>query len=686
MIQKLLFLFFALQYVNGVSAQDTQPAELYEKNDVRTRNLAREAKREGDLYVALTYYDLLFQRDTNDFSLLVEMAELSRLTHNYVKAEGYYTRIAKAPKGDKYPEVWFHLAQMQKSNGKYKEATQSLANFKKQGGDADPAMKKLAKAELDGCALAISLADSAAKATVFPMTGNVNGKHSEFSPIPVSENQLIFGSVRTSEEKIYTIREFDSIAPKRKLYLAEKDGDVWRNKGEFAEAFNDAEFDIANGTFSLDSSRFYFTKCAPNWQYKTVCHIYMSKGKNGKWSKPEKLNELVNMPDFTSSHPTVGRESKKNKEVLYFVSDREGTKGGMDIWFAEYDERKKTFKKPRNAGTKINTAGDEMTPYYDMKSKTLYFSSTGRPGIGGLDIFSASGDASTWAEPRNMGLPINSPADDLDFAMRPSGKGGYLVSNRKGGNSLYHETCCDDIYEFSYLKFITAICQVEVTDSKTKDCLKDGEQINVYIADENGKLLVQQILSNKCLNELELRPGFDYVIEVKKDGYFSETVPVTTKNITAATTIPAKIMLRKKPVDPIVLKNVQFDYNSAALNVTSKKVIDSTLIGIFRQNPEIIIEISAHTDDKGSADFNMRLSQKRAESVVAYLVSKGIRKEQLLAKGYGETQPIAPNSKPDGSDNPEGRELNRRTEFRIIGEFTPEDSDEEEAIEKNEEE
>lgn len=682
MTKKLLFLFLAFHCTYFVSAQETHPGDLYEKNDLRTRNLAREAKRQGDIYVALEHYHQLFLRDSNDFGVLLEMADLSRLTHDYVKAESYYTRITKSSKGSKHPEAWFYLAQMQKSNGKYKEATQSLANFKKQGGKVDPDMKKLAKAELEGCTLAVSLADSAAKASIFPMTGKVNGKHAEFSPIPVSENKIIFGSLRASEEKIYTIGEFDTLAPKRKLYLAEKEGDTWKNLGEFEE-FNDDAFDIANGTFSLDSTRFYFTKCAQNWQYKTICEIYVSKKRNGKWSKPEALNELVNMKDFTSSHPAMGRESKKNKEVLYFVSDREGTKGGMDIWMAEYDDRKKTFRKPRNVGSKINTPGDEMTPYYDMKSKTLYFSSNGRPGIGGLDIFSAVGDASTWQEPKNLGLPINSPADDLDFALRPSGKGGYLVSNRKGGNSLYHETCCDDIYEFNYLKFITATCDLEVQDSKTKDCLKNGEQINVYIVDEDGKLLVQQTKSINCINEVELRPGFEYVIEVKKDGYFNEMVPVSTKNVTTSSKIPAKILLRKKPVEPMVLKNVQFEFNSATLSAASKKTLDTTLVEFFRKNPELIIELSAHTDDKGSDDFNMKLSQRRAESVVNYLISKGVPKEQLIAKGYGETRPIAPNSKPDGSDNPEGRELNRRTEFKIIGEVNPDDyGAEEEAIEE----
>ena len=679
MIRQLFFLVFALSWCISSFAQDTKQADLYEKNDGRTRKLAQEARRMGDNYVALAYYELVFAKDSTDAAVLMEMADLSRLTNDYTKAERYYTRISRSPKFDKHPEVFFYLAQMQKANGKYKEATQSLATFKKIGGGSGAENKKLAKTELEGCTLALALADSTAKESVFPMTGKINSLHADFSPIPLGDDKLIFGSVRTNEETIYTIEEFDSLAPKRKLYLAQKNGDTWSYMGEFEETFNDEAFDVANGTFSLDSSRFYFTKCAQNWQYKTVCQIYVSKRKNGSgWSKPELLNELVNLPDFTASHPVMGRESKKNKEILYFVSDREGTRGGMDIWFAEYDERKKTFKKPRNAGSKINTPGDEMTPYYDMKSKTLYFSSNGHPNIGGLDIYSASGDASTWQNPKNLGFPVNSSADDLDFALKPSGKGGFIVSNRKGGSSLYHETCCDDIYEFSYLRFVTATCEIAVVDQQTKDCLKNGEQINVYIADENGKLLVQQTLSNKCLNELDLRPGFDYVIEVKKDGYFTESFPVSTKNVSSNTVIPARLEMRKRPLEPIVLSNVQFEYNSATLTPASKLALDTSLIVLFRQNPDILVELSAHTDDKGSDDYNMKLSQRRAESVVNYLILKGIRKEQLIAKGYGETMPIAPNTLPNGSDNPSGREKNRRTEVKILGEYQPEDSDEEE--------
>lgn len=677
MIKKLFFLFLAFQGMY-VSAQETKPSDLYEKNDVRTKHLAREAKREGDIYVALEHYNQLFLRDSNDYRVLLELAELSRLTNNYLKAELYYSRITKSSKGYKSPEAWFYLAQMQKSNGKYKDATKSLANFKKFSNKADPTMKKLAKVELEGCTLAISYEDSVAKTSVFVMNGNINGKHAEFSPIPLTENKIIFGSLRTPQEIIYTVEEFDSLAPKRKLYLAEKQGDTWKSLGQFNEEFNDEEFDIANGTFSLDSNRFYFTRCSQNWQYKTICHIYVSKKIKGSWSKPVPLNELVNIPDFTSSHPCMGRESKKNKEVMYFVSDREGTKGGMDIWVAEYDERKKSFKKPRNIGSKINTVGDELTPYYDMKSKTLYFSSNGRPGFGGMDIFSAMGDASTWQDPKNLGLPLNSPADDLDFILRPSGKGGYLVSNRKGGQSFYHETCCDDIYEFNYLKFVTVKCDLEILDKKNDDCIKNIEELNVYIVDEDGKLLIQQNYNINCTGQVELRPGFDYLIEAKKNGYFNETVAVSTKNISTSSSIPAKLLLRKKPLEPIVLKNVQFEFNSAVLSAASKKALDTTLLELFKRNPELILELSAHTDNKGSDDFNLKLSQKRAESVVNYLVSKGIPKDQLIAKGYGETYPIAPNTKSDGSDNPEGRELNRRIEFKIIGEINTIESENDE--------
>lgn len=677
-------LLFVLGSQLGFS-QTTTSSELFEKNTQRTKKFAYEAKRAGDFYVALEYFQLIYEKDSTDFKVIRELADLYRLTNNYKKAEWFYYKITKAPEFEQYPEAFFYMAQVQKSLGKHENAINSLTKFKKYYSYVDPVFKKLAKSELDGCTLYAAIKDSLTEETITHMSNAVNHPHIEFSPIPLTDSTLVFGSLGETKETIYTLNEFDSLPlPRRKLYLAEKNGETWENKGEFLGPFNSDDSDLANGTFSLDSSRFYFTRCATNWQFKTVCQIYVSEKKNKSWSEPKLLNELINVPDFTSSHPTMGRESKKNQEVLYFISDREGSKGGKDVWFAIYDAKRKEFKKPRNAGLKINTVGDEMTPFYDMQSKTLYYSSNGKPTIGGFDLFKAVGEGSTWEEPKHMGMPLNSLADDLDYAVKPSGKGGYFVSNRPGGLSLYHETCCDDIYEFNYVKYITTSVDVTGYDENTDSCLKNGEQINVYLVDVNGKLMIQSTTAVDCNTKLDLRPGFDYVVEMKKEGYFTETTEISTKNLTESTAFEKKIRMRKRPVEPIVLKNIRYEFDRAELTPSSVITIDTTLLVFFKRYPTAIIELGSHTDSKGSDEYNIRLSQRRAESVVNYLISKGIRKEQLIAKGYGETVPIEPNTKPDGSDNPLGRDANRRTEFRIVGEYTPDVEEEVEIIEEPE--
>ncbi|MFA7274519.1 MAG: OmpA family protein [Crocinitomicaceae bacterium] len=656
-------------------SQEVDAVELLQKKDGRTWRLAMEAKRTHNLYLAQNYLEQLYAKDSTQLHVVEELAAIYRLTHNYIKTEKFYTKILDSKKENKHAEALFYLGQAQKNNGKYPEAIESFNQFKKHSsGLGNRTLSKLYKTELEGCSMAIAYKDSIENAVVRNLGDKVNKRHIDFSPIPIGDNELIFGSYNESKERVYEL--IDSLpldVLKRQFYLAEKKDTIWTKKGALPGPFNDPNMDIANGCYSLDGTRFYFTKCQENWQYNIICSIYESRLSNGKWSTPEMLPELVNSPDFTTTHPTMGRETKRNMEVLYFVSDREGTKGGMDIWYAEFDPRKKAFKKAKNAGSKLNTIGDELTPFYDLASKTMYFSTNGRPNFGGLDIYSMVGETSKWENPKNAGGQINSSADDLDFALKPSNRGGFFVSNRLGGMSLYHPTCCDDIYEFQYTKFISIEVDVDVTDVETVRLCKNGPvYVDLYLVDEEGRLLIEE-KRNICDNaRFNLRPNQTYVLVGKQEGYFPSEKMLSTSYISTSTVLKEKLVLEKQPLEPMILANIRYEFDSPNLTKESKNILDTTLLLIMNKYPNTKIEIMAHTDSKGSDEYNLKLSQKRAESVVQYLIKQGIDKNRLSAKGYGETLPIAPNENPDGSDNPAGREKNRRTEFKIIGEVEQE--------------
>ncbi len=671
--QFFIFLFFTLA-LNSI-AQEEKSVDVENKKEYQLKRLANEAEREGQVYLALEYYKQIAVQDSSDIKNMLHLADLYRYTRNYTEAELYYQKVCAKEAAD-HPDALFYLATMQKANGKHKLAIETLTKFKKVAKNAEnQSLKRLGTTELEGCNLAISLKDSTARLVAANLGKKVNNPHIDFSPIPLSDNKIIFGSLREKEEKFYKLEEDqtkDSLKlPTRKFYVAEKNEEAWEFWGEWDGPFNSEDSDVGNGTFSIDGSRFYFTKCAPNWQYKVICKIYYSEKKGEKWEEPKVMNEQINVPDFTSSHPTVGRESKNNQEVIYFASDRENGRGGSDIWYTEYDKRRKTFKAPKNCGAKINSVGTETTPYYDLKTKTMYYSTNGKANIGGLDIFKAEGETNKWLPSVNLGTPINSYADDLDFALKPSGKGGYMVSNRVGGQTLYNATCCDDIYEFMYSNFIELIYSGKVLDKLANDCATGATDMNVYIVNGDDKYLSESVSLKDCNYLLKLRPGFNYVLEVNKDGYFNNSIEVSTLKALKSDSIKRNIVVEKMPEKPMVIQKLTYDFNSAQLSVESKNILDTTLVLLLKKNPDIMIEVYSHTDNKGSDVYNLKLSQQRAESVVNYLTSKGFNRNRFKAIGYGETMPLLPNENPDKSDNPSNRQVNRRTEFKIVGKIDP---------------
>ncbi|NLP20104.1 MAG: OmpA family protein, partial [Bacteroidales bacterium] len=279
---------------------------------------------------------------------------------------------------------------------------------------------------------------------------------------------------------------------------------------------------------------------------------------------------------------------------------------------------------------------------------------------------------------------------------------GFFTSNRDGGYSLRHANCCDDVYEFidkdyiniavtgkifgitdsAFFKTIEKEYQQEmalslnVLDRSDDIELLYNYQVSLFMIDKNSgkELFVKNDFTTPEYYFFNLEQGFDYFISVKDYNKKEKKLPFTTKNITRSDTIVLDaIFVNTLPEQSFIVKNIYYEFAKSELTTEAKKTIDNTIFKILQAYPDIIIEISSHTDSIDTEEFNMKLSQARAQSVVDYLINKGIESERLVAKGYGKNFPIAPNSNPDGSDNPEGRQKNRRTEFKVIGQLNNEE-------------
>ena len=654
----------------------------------KLKNYGKNADKAGDVYSAIDFLEPYCKQKPNDADMNFRLGELYYASRDYQKAEKQFAKVYKQWSSD-FPDALYYQAESMKSLGKYIEAKDVFTKFQRK-------LKLLKnknitatmiKNEIMGCDIAQALIDNPLKVMVEHMNSTINGKHVELSPVSMNDSLLLYASLKL-DTVFYFNHDDTAKIPTRQFYLARRKGVDWSGGLPFEGPINIPGVETGNGAFSRDGNRFYFTRSARTWQGKARCEIYVSQRVSKKWQSPVKLNVMINDPNYTATQPTIGYTAKSNMEVLYFVSDRLGGRGGLDIWYAIYDPKKKDFSEPRNAGAKINTGGDEMTPFYDFATRTLYFSSNGHPGLGGFDIFKSMGELRKWLDPRNVGSPFNTSYDDLYFTISKNRENGFLVSNRPGGNSFRNPNCCDDIYQYHWTDFVRISITGAIYPAESGKLKKNMDQSQLMALINTIKPLEKAVLSLYMIDKetkekifidrdttktdgvyaFDLMPDREYKLEMEGFQYFNEQVNISTSGIDFSYKIEMPpIFVSILNDKPIVLKNVYYEFNKADLTPIAKQAIDSTLLELMNKATDIIVEVSAHTDSIGNFEYNKKLSQERADNVVNYLVSKGISGKRLVAKGYGAEKPVAPNSKPDGTDNPEGREKNRRTEFRVIG-------------------
>lgn len=320
----------------------------------------------------------------------------------------------------------------------------------------------------------------------------------------------------------------------------------------------------------------------------------------------------------------------------------------------------------------------------------MFYSTNGKLSYGGYDIYKAIGELRSWINPKNIGNHINSNADEIYFTLNDSRLNGFFVSNRTGSYRLQNEYCCFDIYEFKFnnpdqqqLKgtLLTAINPIIQKLLNNGIQFRDSTKIERYMSDAIVSLYIKNnelqdslyITSDTTNNAGEF--GFDvdkdmsYTLIILDNDEIKGTVKVSTADIMASKMKEIVVntpVIEVLPSDPLIIQNINYDFGKSTLTPEAKLRLDATLVTVMKALPKIKVEISSHTDNVGDAAYNQKLSLERAENVANYLEKKGINKNRMITKGYGETQPIAPNTNADGSDNPEGRQKNRRTEFKIL--------------------
>jgi len=669
-VKDIKYIFFIFLFVFSVFSNAQVDSNVVKRSKPKQlKKLGKSAVQQHDPSAAITFFEAYLKQKKDDAGVMYLLAQAYYDIGDYESAENYFLKSYEKMH-DKNSEALYYYAQMQKSNSKYDSAKINFQKFKKEYKGPEKQLKKQATKEIAFCDSVQKLVGTEEKIVISHLDSTINKINTEAGPVNIDDNTIVFTSLRT--EKIEYINEDDTTSPViRKLYSATRGPDnTWKFNGEYGGNLNAPNFNTGNACFSVDRKRIYFTRCRQNYKGDMICAIYVSEKNGDEWTEPERLPKTVNDPKYTSTMPAVSIDPVKGNDIIYFVSNKKEGRGGMDIWYTVYDKKNKVYKAPKNAGNKINTSQDEISPFFDNDTRSLYFSSNGWGGLGGFDIYKGTGDGKKWLSNENIGQPVNSGFDDIYYTISTDRAEGFFVSNRKGGNSLKNKACCDDIYTYKHSEYIQIKLTGFVYELKNPTVPIQEASAEIYIRDKKTKekALIKTLLTDKDGNyKTSLEAGQEYFIIIKKKDWLGTSTEVSTIGMITSQEIKRISYLDKEPKEPIHIPNIQYEFDKAVILEESKIAIDTTVLALMIANPELIVEIQSHTDSKGNDQYNQKLSQKRAESVVNYLTNKGISPKRLVPKGYGESKPVAPNDKEDGSDNPEGRAKNRRTDFKIIG-------------------
>lgn len=559
---------------------------------------AENAYTGKDYYSALSYYMEASEFDKADLSLDYKIAESARQFDSYDIAKDYYKKVMDADENNDFPMSSFWLANVHQLNGDYAEAKSLYQLYLSENNGDDPFFTKKAQKEVQACDWSIELIEEYADSEEFKIDQlgkEVNTSYSEFGALSKSDT-LYYSSLRFKNRD-------DSHKPKRPLshILTSINGE----KGKRVNRdFAVKDKHIAHTTFNSKNTHIIYTVC----EYVDIsdirCDLYTrQKDEDGKWVMAKKLDSPVNIEGQTSTQPATGILPSTGKEVLYFVSDREGGKGGLDIWYSVFKDDG-SFGAPINLA-EVNTAEDDISPFYHENLNKLFFSSTGYQGLGGFDVYELPSTNGKWDKVAHLGAQINSSYNDIYYSLASDGETAYLSSNRSGAAYVdkKNKACCNDIYKVSYQELDIKLLAKTFNKLSREDLV--GTTVRVIdLSMPNAEPIT---LTNMEDNDFEflLDKGKKYMIIADKIGFVSDTVEVSTENVRKSKTINKELYLKPDFLDLDVLT---FDKDSKnALNGATVTVIDLT---------DNTIKSVVITNIEGN-NFNFNLSRGHDYRIIA---------------------------------------------------------------------
>ncbi len=590
---------------------------------------ADQAMKKGDKFYAVgEYFDAAVQyrkaySQTSNKDRKVKgqramkMADCYRRIHFTSKAITAYQNAIRYKQDDSLTH--FYLGQLQMRNGNYKEAERHFKMAADSLPTDDPhrqlaltglkSAKEASQWKKDGSAYTVKRADF------------FNSRRSEYSPMLAGDDndQLFFTSTRNQAQG----DEYSGITGSKNadIFWAQKDDKGKWGKPQTIDSELNTDFDEGACCFTPDGKTMYLTQCKTDPNYPRFATIAASNRSDAAWSKP---TEVIISKDTLSSfaHPAVSPDG----QWLYFVSDMPGGMGGLDIWRCQLLSNNETGV-PENLGEPINTAGDEMFPTF-RPNGDLYFSSDGHPGFGGLDIFVAKLPATTESSSVHIehpGFPLNSQGDDFGMTFEGRLNSGYFSSNRGDTRGFDH------LYSFYNPEIVQTV--------KGWVYEQDGYELpaaQVYMVGNDGTNIKLSVRGDGSFTQ-EIKPNVDYVLLATCKGFLNHQEQLRVEPVTKSEEYVLQFPLANISA-PVLIENIFYDFDKATLRPESATALDE-LVQLLNENPNITIELSAHTDYKGSEAYNEGLSQRRAESVVNYLIEHGIASDRLTPKGYGEGKP-----------------------------------------------